>query len=62
MTDEERFRQVCEEYEKKFGAPMGHDFAMPGDTKECIKIVERCIAEGVEYDPYAPDVPRGAVF
>ena len=53
MTDEERFQKACDEYEKKFGAPMGHDLSMPDDAAECAAIVERCIRDGRAYDPYA---------
>lgn len=53
MTDEERFQKACEKYEARFGSPMGHDLSMPDDLAECAAIVERCIRDGREYDPYA---------
>ncbi|GEM_PF-1733540 len=63
MTDEEQFREACERYERKFGHPMGHDFAMPRDLKECTAIVERCISEGKAYDSYGlTGAPEDAVF
>ena len=63
MTDEERFQRACDEYEMKFGSPMGHDFSMPDDAAECAAIVERCIRDGREYDPYAETgAPEDAVF
>ena len=63
MTDEERFQKACDEYERKFGAPMGHDLSMPDDAAECAAIVERCIRDGIEYDPYAETgAPEDAVF
>ena len=63
MTDEERFQRACEEYERKFGAPMGRDFSMPEDIAACAAIVERCIRDGREYDPYAETgAPEDAAF
>lgn len=63
MTDEERFQKACDEYEAKFGSPMGHDFSMPDDAAECAAIIERCIRDGREYDPYAETgAPEDALF
>lgn len=63
MTDEERFQRACEEYEARFGLPMGHDLSMPDDAAECAAIVERCIRCGIEYDPYAETgAPDDALF